>query len=283
MVAKSTTMKNDVKQTAKKVEYSPLVEALVRVGYGVRGLIYFLIGLLALKVALGKGGQLASQQEAIASIGKSTLGMLLLWVVLLGLISYALWGVIRAVLDPLHKGHDLKGLMERAGFLVSAFGYAILIVPTLNYITGKAQSGSGSQNAIAKIISMPIGRWVIGIVGLAVIAGGCYQIYLGIKSHFDRQFQIYDMTKEQAKVAINVARYGTAARGVVFAVMGGLLVLAAYNANPNQQVGMDSALEAVLELPYGSWLLAVIAVGLIAFGIYSFMSALWFRIKHQEA
>jgi hypothetical protein len=274
-------IKAEVKKAGKKAEFSPLMEALTRIGYGTRGLIYIIMGLLAVQVALGKGGALASPLGTIAKIGKQPGGMILLWVVLLGLISYSLWGVVRAVFDPLHKGNDMKGLIARGGFLVSAFGYAILILPTYGYITGKslASSGSQSQKMITTIMAMPWGRWAIGIIGLAALAAGLYQIYLGFKAGFDRQFETYALTPEQVKLATDVGRFGTAARGVVLTLVGGLIVLAAYRANPSQPIGMDAALATLLHQPYGIWLLGVVAVGLIAFGCYSMLSAFWFRLK----
>ncbi len=273
--------KTNVKRAAKKAEYSPLMEGLTRLGYGVRGLIYVVIGLLALQLVIGQGGTLASPQKAIGAIGNQPAGRILLWVILIGLISYALWGVVRAVFDPLHKGHDLKGAMMRVGFLVSALGYSILIPTTYGYITGSPNSASGSQSHsfISTIMAMPWGRWVIGIIGIGVIAVGIYHIYQGIKENFDRQFQVYALTRDEAKLATNVARFGTVSRGVVFAIIGVLISLAAYQANPNQPVGMDAALAFLLKLPYGIWLLGIIAIGLIAFGFYSLLSALWFRLK----
>jgi hypothetical protein len=255
------------------------METLTRLGYVVRGLIYITIGLLALNVVLGKGGSLATPQAAIAAIGKQPAGMILLLVVLVGIIAYTLWGVIRAVFDPLGKGHDAKGILARFGFLVSAFGYAILIWPTYGYIIGKSQTASGSQTQkfIGTIMAMPWGRWAIGILGLGVLAGGLYQVYLGMKADFDRQFQTYAMNREEVKMATDVGRFGTSARGVVFALIGFLIVLAAYQANPSQPIGMDTALATLMHQPYGVWLLGVIAVGLVAFGLYSAMCGFWFR------
>jgi hypothetical protein len=268
---------------AQKMANSPLMETLTRIGYGARGLIYITMGLLAVQVALGKGGALASPQGAIAAIGKQPAGLVLLWVILVGIIAYALWGVVRAVFDPLDKGHDLKGLLARLGFLVSAFGYAILVWPTYGYITGASQTANGSQTQklIATVMAMPWGRWAIGILGLAVLAGGLYQIYLGVKADFDRQFQTYALNREEIKLTTDVGRFGTSARGVVFALVGVLITLAAYQANPSQPVGMDTALSTLMHQPYGVWLLAVVAVGLIAFGFYSMLSAIWFRFKRQ--
>ncbi len=277
----SKVNKAGVERAAQQATYSPLMEALTRFGYGVRGLIYVVMGLLALQVTLGKGGALASPQGAIATIGKQPAGKILLWVVLVGLISYALWGVVRAVMDPLHKGHDPKGLLARFGFLTSAFGYAILILPTYGYITGasKTANGSGNQNFIAKIMAMPWGRPVIGILGLIVLVGGLYQIYLGFSAGFERQFQTYALTPKEVKLVTDVGRFGTSARGVVLALVGILISLAAYRANPSQKVGMDTALATLLNQPYGIWLLGVVAVGLIAFGVYSVLYAFWFRLR----
>jgi len=274
-------IKAEVKNAGKKAAFSPLMEALTRLGYGVRGLIYVTMGLLAVQVALGNGGALASPLGAIAEIGKQPAGMILLWVVLLGLVSYTLWGVVRALLDPLHKGNDMKGLMERGGFLVSAFGYAIMILPTFGYITGSslASSGSQTQKLITSIMVAPWGRWAIGIIGLAVLAGGLYQIYLGFKAGFERQFQTYALSAKEVKLVTDIGRFGTVARGVVLAVVGGLISFGAYRANPSQPIGMDAALATLLHQPYGIWLLGIVAVGLIAFGFYSMLSAIWFRLK----
>lgn len=282
----SNVIKTEVKSAAKKAAYNPLMEGLTRIGYAVRGLIYVMMGLLALNVALGKGGTPASQQGAIQAIGRQPAGLVLLWIILIGLASYALWGVIRAVLDPLHKGHDMKGLMARAGYLFSAAGYAILIPSTFGYIAGSSttsSSGSKSQGPMASIMATPWGPYALGLIGIAVIASGLYQVYQGINSSFDKQFEAYTMTPQQVKWAIQLGRFGTATRGLIFAVVGILLCVAAYQTNPSQPVGLDAALSAILHQPYGIWLLGIVAVGLVAFGAYSMMSAVWFRLKRENA
>jgi Domain of Unknown Function (DUF1206) len=278
----SANIKADVKRAGQKAVFSPVIEALTRVGYGARGLIYFTMGLLALNVSLGKGSGTTDQQGAISAIGRQPLGLILLWAILLGLVSYALWGVIRAVFDPLHKGNDLKGLVTRAVFLFSAASYAILVLPTYGFIRGAGQtvqSGTQTQLSLASIMSKPWGPWAIGIVGLAVIAAGLYQVYQGINASFDRQFKTYAMTAQEVKLATQLGRFGTATRGLIIAVIGVLLVLAAYHSNSSQAIGFDPALTALRNQPYGIWLLGIVAFGLMAFGIYSMLSAAWFRLK----
>jgi hypothetical protein len=287
-MARTKTLKGSVnnakaegKQAAKKAAYSPTMDRLARLGYAVKGLIYIIIGLLAIQSALGKNSTPADQLGAIAAISKLPYGMLALWIVLVGLISYSLWGLIRAFLDPFHKGNDTKGLLIRGGYLVSAVTYASFILPTYELITG---AGGGSQSHqtvkfVAAIMSTTWGRVGVGILGLAVVAGGFYQIYLGITSNFDKQFKPYALNPQQLKIAKQLGRYGTIARGVVFALVGFFLCLAAFYANPSTAKGFNGALNFLARQPYGLWLLGIIALGLIAFGIYSVMSAAWFKLK----
>lgn len=273
---------DEVKRTAKKAAYSPLMETLTRLGYASRGLIYVMMGILALDVALGKSSSPANPQNAIEAIGRQPAGLVLLWLVLIGLVSYALWGVIRAVLDPLQKGDDLKGLIVRAGFLISAASYAFLILPTYGYISGAGKPGQGAastQKLMASIMSTPLGHWLIVLAGAAVIAVGIYHIYSGFNASFDKQFSTYAMTAQEVRVAIQLGRFGTAARGVVFALVGYLLFQAGMQSNSSQPVSFDAALASLLHQPYGVYLLAVVAIGLVAFGIYSMLTAVWFRPK----
>ena len=273
-----------VKKASNKAAYSPLMETLARLGYGVRGLIYIMMGFLALKVTLGSGGSPTDMNGAIAALGKQPGGLIFLVVILIGLICYSLWGVVRAVFDPLHKGTDMKGLIARGGFLFSAASYGLLIPGTYNLITGaagSAGSGASTRQAMTKVMASPVGHWIIDLIGLAVIGGGIQQILMGFNNSFDKQFETYAMTPGEIKLATQLGRFGTATRGVIFALLGGLMCLAAYKSNPNQAIGLDSVLKEILGFPLGIWILGIVAVGLIAFGIYSMLSAAWFRLKRQ--
>jgi len=274
-------IKAEVKKASQKVAYSRLMETLARLGYGVRGLLYIMIGFLALQVALGKGGAPTDMKGAIAAISKQPGGLVFLWVILIGLVSYSLWGVVRAVFDPLQKGHDTKGLLARGGFLFSAASYALLIPGTYGLIsgTGSAASSGATQQSMTKIMSSPLGHWAIGLIGLAVIAGGVHQIIEGFNNSFDKQFQTYAMNAQEVKIATQLGRFGTATRGFIFALIGVLMCLAVYQSSSNQIIGIDTVLKTILSQPFGIWLLGIVAAGLIAFGIYSMLSAAWFRLK----
>jgi hypothetical protein len=278
-----------VRETSKKVAdeaaFSPFVEVMARLGYGARGLIYFIMGVLAVQFAVGAGGAAADQQGAIAVIGKQPFGRVLLWITLVGLISYALWGLVRAILDPLHKGHDMKGIMERVGFMFSAISYGILIFPTYAMITGGAKQvhngaqGEKTQAYVSKILQMPMGRWAVGIVGIIVVGVGLLQIYQGIRTHFDSQIHLRSLSQRTLMWVKRLGRFGTVARGIIFALIGIFLALAAYHTNPGQAKGFDGALMSLMHQPYGPYLMGLVAFGLAAMGVYSFFIALWLRLN----
>jgi hypothetical protein len=271
---------NTVKQTARQAAFSPMMENLARVGYAVRGVIYFTMGLLAVDVTLGKRGAPADQTGAIAEIGRQPAGELLLWIILVGLVSYALWGVVRAVFDPLHKGKDTKGMVTRVGYLASAVSYAALVVPTYGLIRGTRSAGAGGAGLpMASLMAKPWGPWLVGLLGLILIGAGVAQIIQGFKATFDRQFDPYAMSAEQRKWAVQLGRFGTATRGVILGIIGGLLVLATFHAASIRQVGILAAFSTLMQQPFGIWLLGIVALGLMAFGVYSIENAVWFRLK----
>ena len=272
------------KRTAKQAAYSPTMERLARLGYGIKGLIYITMGLLAIQGALGKAKTPADQFGAISTFSKLPFAHVLLWIVLIGLVSYALWGVIRAVLDPFHKGTDLEGLLARGGYLISAATYASFVLPTYHLISG-GRSGSSTNlpKLVSQVMSVPMGRYLVGAIGLAAIAAGLYQVYMGFEAKFEKQFKTYALTADQYKLAIQIGRFGTIARGIVFAIVGFFFFLAAYYANPARAQGVNGALDYLAKQPYGLWLMGIVAVGLIAFGIYSLMTAAWFRFPRQPS
>jgi Domain of Unknown Function (DUF1206) len=278
-------IKKNGKKAAHNAAFNPIVEIMARLGYGACGLIYFVMGLLAILFAFGNGGKTADQQGAISTIGRQPEGRLLLWLVLIGLVCYSLWGLIRAVLNPLHNGHDKKGAAERVGYLFSAIAYASLVLPTYALIAGGARpaqngaQGAQTQHYVAKLLTLPWGQWLVGIAGMLVILVGIYQVYQGIKPDFERQLHLVKLTSSQLKWVKRLGRFGIIARGIIFVLVGIFLIVAAYTANSSQAKGFDGVLMSLMHQPYGRWLMGSIALGLIAMGIYSLFVALFFRLR----
>ncbi len=273
------------KRAAKKVARSTLVERLSRLGYAVRGLLYGLVGVLAASLVLVGQGKLTDRQGAIATLGTQPLGKFLLILIAAGLAGYAVWGIIRAVFDPLNKGTDAKGIIARLGFLVSGLSYAALEIPTIRLLMNLPGGASGGgeaasqQRAVGAILTKPWGPWVVGLIGLVIIGAGVSQILQGWQSKFDMRFDSYSMNASQRRWATRLGRFGYIARGIVFDIIGFFLFQAALYSDPSRARGIDGALAALLQQPYGKLLLGVVAFGLIAFGLYSMLGAAWFRFK----
>jgi len=277
-------LKNGGKKVTHDATTSPFMEGLERLGYVVRGLVYGVIGLLALQVVVGGGGKLTDTQGAIGALSKTPLGNILLYVILAGLLGYGLWGLVRAVVDPQRKGKDTKGIAQRVGFAVSGISYLALALATFNLIRGTSVAQNSAQTdqiqqTAGSILSKPWGVWVVGFVALIIIGIGLLQIYQGVRRDFDQQFKPYALNSNQQKWISRLGRFGAAARGLVFTLIGVFLFLAAYHKDPSLAKGIDGVLASILHQPFGPWLLGIVALGLIAFGIYSALSGFWLRLK----
>jgi hypothetical protein len=284
MGANVDAAKGKVKQEASEVTHNRWVEGLARFGYVVRGLLYIVVGILAVQVALGMGGEATDKRGAIEVIGAQPFGKFLLVIMLVGLIGYSLWGLIRAFLDPLKRGTDPKGLAQRVGYVVSAFAYGSLIAPTFAYIQGGGQGGSsqGSQDITAKLLSVPFGQWLVAILGVVGMIGGLGQMWMAVTADFEKDLKTGEMSANEVKWAVRVGRLGSAARGVVFTMLGFFILQAALRYDPKQAQGLDGALRTIAQQPYGPWLLAIVALGLVSFGIYSVLCARWIQITKPE-
>lgn len=270
----------NTKRNARKAAANPWTERLMRFGHIVRGVIYIIPGILALQLATGSGGAAVNLTSAIQVIGQQPNGKALLALVAIGLVGYSIWGIVRALFDPFHEGDDAEGLLIRIGYIVSALGYATLLVATLQYMMGTGTSGSNPQDWTAKLMGQPYGRVLVGGIGLAwTIGGGLRQIYDGYTAGFKKNLQTSQMTADERKWAIDLGRFGIIARGVVFTIMGLFLVQAAVFANPGAAKGLDGALLELVRQPYGPLLLAIVALGLISFGVYSIISARWMKVR----
>jgi hypothetical protein len=276
---------NKIKKESNTLAFNPITENLTRLGYGTRGMIYGTIGVLALMIALGLSGSLKDQQGVLASIGQQLTGRILLGIVIIGLVGYSIWGFIRTFFDPLHKGKKLWGLFERTGYLCSAMAYAGLILPTYHLIFGMsnaAQNGAQGvqiRNIIDTIFSFPFGKWIVGIIGVIILASGFFQAYQGLRRKFDQHSKPIGLTSKQVKIVKMIGRFGIIGRALVFVLLGVFFISAAYHANSAVAEGFDGALLILLHQPYGHWLLGIVALSLIAFGCYSLINALWFKFE----
>ena len=271
---------DQAEQAVRSAARNPWVERLARFGYAARGVVYALIGLLAIQAAFGGRGaieQQATPEGALQRIAEQS--RLLLVLVAIGLAGYALWRFVQAILDPENKGSDAKGLVKRGAMLASGIVYAGLALLAARMVSGTGQaSGGGSQGTAAGLMDKPFGRWLVVLAGIAVIGSALYHIYEAYTKRFRRRLKLEEMDANEERLATRTGQVGLAARGIAFLVSGWFLVQAGLQYDPNEARGLGGALASLASQPYGPWLLGIVALGLVAYGAYSFLQARYRKI-----
>ena len=262
-------------------EAGPWVERLARLGYAAKGVVYLIIGGIAARAAFGSGEQVQGSQGALRAILEQPFGRFLLALVALGLAGYALWRFVQAALDPEADGPDGSGAAKRAGWAISGLIHAGLALAAARLVMGNGGSGGGDSTDrwTATLMRQPAGRWLVAAVGLGILAYGIYALYRAYAVKLDRRLDLSRMSPEARTWAVRSGRAGIAARGVVFAVMGFFLLRAAMNYDPSQARGLEGALQALQGSSYGPWILALVALGLVGYGIYQLVEARYRRIS----
>ena len=255
---------------------TPGFEWLARSGFAARGVIYGIIGLLAIKLALGHGGKTVNQQGALRTIAHQPFGKVLLILVAIGLGGYSLWRLVRAALGHGPEGSD-KGF-ERVAALGSGIVYAVLCVVAVTILRGSSGSSHNPKSTTAGVLGWPAGPWLVGIAGLVLIGIGLFQGYRGLSHEFLKDSKTEQMSRTMRRWFELIGTVGHLARMVVFGLVGVFLIKAAVDYNSSKAVGLDGALAKLAHASYGPLALGCVAAGLIAFGLYSLTDARYRRI-----
>ena len=254
----------------KLKEAKPWVRRFGRFGYMAKGIVYGMIGVLAALAAFGPGGETTGTSGALQSIAELPFGELVLWIVGIGLIGYILWDFIKAIKDPENEGKDAKGLVKRTGYFISGIIYANLAIGAIKLAshTGNAGGGDSEKTISGKILEQPFGVWLVGIIGIIIIGYGLYELYSGVKERFMKKFKTNEMNDKERKVARVSGKIGLIARGLVLSMVGFFFIRTAHTHNPEESKGLGGALSELASQPFGQFLLALVAVGLVLYGIY---------------
>lgn len=252
---------------------------MAQFGLTARGLLYSVVGVLAVQLAFGGGGgQEASQQGALQSIAsQGTWGTVLVGLMGIGLVGYALWRLTQFFIE---KGddedNDTKKWVTRVSYIVRAVVYAALSVLAFRIAFGSGGGGGGgSQQTITGQVmrDAPAGRWLVGLVGLIIIGVGCYQAYQAFSQDFMEELQTHRMNVTERTWMRRLGVLGHSARAIVFGLIGLFIIQAAVQFDPQESVGLDGALQSLASQPAGPWLLGLTALGLFAFGVYTIVRA----------
>ncbi|PSN19795.1 hypothetical protein C7271_05485 [filamentous cyanobacterium CCP5] len=256
------------------------IERLARFGYAAKGVVYVIVGFLAVQAAFNWGGQVEGSTGAFRAIAAQPLGSVMLFIVALGLIGYSVWRFVEAIRDPEHNDGGVGAFGRRLSYAVSGLIYLGLEIGAMAIVFGRSSSdsGSGSEGA-STLMAQPFGQWLVGLVGVAIVAYGFYCFYKGITTKFRQKMKIYEMSPTEANWATRIGRLGLIAKGVVSVITGYFFIQAAKTANPGQARTTEGALQTIQQQPYGAYLMGIVALGLVAYGIHMILQARYRRIS----
>jgi hypothetical protein len=254
------------------------IEKGARFGHFTKGVLYGLIGALALQVAIGAGGRVAGGEEAARFVGHQPFGQVLLILIAVGLFGYAAWRLIESIKDSEHKGSDGRGLAQRAGAFASGVANGALGVVILQMALGQSKGGDGGNTWVAMLLAQPFGPALVGAIGAAIVITGVVQFYQAYSKKFLEMFRWHTMSAKERRWITRMGQVGYSARGVVFPIIGVSLLRAALDRNASQTRGVREALLEIAHSTAGQVLLGLVAVGFLAFGLFMVASA---RYRHM--
>ena len=255
------------------------MRALARVGFGAKGVVYLIVGGLAMQ------GAASDQQGALTEIASQPFGRVLLGLVALGLAAYAAWRFVSGAIDPHDEtDDDAKGTAKRVGYVASGVVYAALAVEAARMTigggggsgaggSGAGGSGDGAQHWTGKLLEMDFGPVLVGLVALGVAVGAAYQLKQAITADFRENFLLAEMSPREDTWATRAGRLGHAARAVVYGLIAWFLARAALAGDEDRAGGLGKALETLQSQPWGSWMLVAAGLGLVCYGLYCFVVA----------
>lgn len=257
-----------------------MLEPLARLGYASKAFIYALIGILAAAAAISRGGAVTDTSGALKVILSRPFGNTVLFVLAAGLCGYALWRLLDAIFDPDGHGTDVGGLVSRIGSVVRGLIYGGLGVEAFRLAWGlRGSDGDAARLWAARVMDLPFGAWLIGIVGLIVGAYGMSQIVAAAKEKVAKQIDISSIPNALRTPVLMVSRFGVAARATIIVVVGIFLVRAALQNDPSEAQGTRESMIELAGVFDGRWLLGAIALGLMAYSVDQALHARCRRIR----
>ena len=283
LMASTHSAAQQARDATERTAANPELELLERAGYVARGVLYAVMGALALGLALGIGGRATDPSGSLVLITQNGAGKLLLLGVVVGLAAYACWGFVRAIFDPLGRGHDAHGIADRLGFAWSGIAYTSIVLFALRLLAGNSESHRDStQTTIASVLTLPAGKWVAVGLGLVALAAGAGQFVEAYKATFRKDLKRSEMNPAERVIVDNLGRMGMFARGVTFTLVGWFVIQGGLSQDASKVHGYAGAFVFLLGQPFGHILLAIVAFGFIALGLHSFACARWIRLLGSQ-
>ncbi len=260
----------DATRATHEANENPVVEWGARLGFAIVGILHLLIAYIAVKVAWGIGGgsKEANQSGALQTVADSTTGPFLLWIGVVGFLLLAFWNITEGFVRRQDKG-DLVKLVAK-GVMYLFFAWTTFKIVALGQNSNSKQQ---TQDFTASLMGNAVGRLLVGAIGLVVVGVALYFVYKGWTKRF-----LQELSGHPGQWAVRAGQVGYVAKGVALVVVGYFFLYAAVTTDPGKSQGLDGALKTFKDAPAGPYVLTLVALGIAAFGLYSFARARYARL-----
>jgi len=265
-----------VESFGSRVRHDSWLDRGIRFGFVVYGLVHLMVAWLALQLAFGDHSGHANSTGALTKLAHTTFGGVLVWLVALGMLVLVLWRLLDAAVGHQEESDGGKRTRKRLVSLGKAVIYGAVSLSAFRIATSSSHSskkGGGTDDTTATIMQWPGGQLIVGLIGLAIIAYGANLVRRAWTEKFREHLDAEGQSGEAGRAYVKFGKAGYTAKGVAFAVIGGLFVYAAVTHDAKKSGGLDVALHKVLQQPFGQWLLALIAIGIACYGLFCFARA----------
>ena len=243
------------------------MEQLARLGYASKAVIYGIVGVLAILTVFNEGGRITDTSGALRVVLTQPFGRALLLVLAIGLCGYAAWRILDAVVDPDGHGRDARGLTARAGNAVRGAVYGALGIEAFRLFRGLRASTAGAETWTARALDLPLGEFVVGIIGGTIAVYGLFELVESIRGTTHRKVEWSVFAPDVRAVIQRIARFGVGVRAAIIVTLGVFLMRAAITHDPTEAAGTRESVIRLGSAIEGRWLLAVIAAGLLAYAV----------------
>jgi uncharacterized membrane protein YuzA (DUF378 family) len=283
-------MSNQSLGSAGSNDTAKWIEILARFGYAAKGIIYALVGILAIQAAFNWGGRVTGSTGAFETIANQPFGKVMLFLIAVGLVGYVIWRLVAAIFDPEHNEDGAKSILRRLSYAVSGLIYGSLAFAAFRIVfssgssSGSSSGGGGgsSSEQTATLLSQPFGRWLVGLVAAGAVAHGFFCIYRGVKIKFRKKLKLHEMSSTAQTWVVRIGRFGLICKGIVSVIVGYFFAQAARSSDASEAKTTAGALQAIQQQPFGSVLMGIIAFGMLAYGIHLLVQSRYRRISPEQ-
>jgi hypothetical protein len=263
-------------------KYEKIARMLARYGCVSIGTVYILLGSMAILSLFGRAEDDADEERALDYLLEYTLGEILVWVVLIGMVGYIIWRIFEAITDPYDFGNDLKGIAKRVGIGLTSVGYGLIAFSAWDVLNGGGDDSEQEQQLmIARVLAWQVGPWLIGAVGVMTGIVGLFQFRFVATGAYKKWLRLEELSDTVKRIIQTLAWAGYLARGVILMVLGYFLLYGAIKKEPEEVGDTDTAFDFIGGGIVGDSAFFLVALGTVSYGIFMYVFSMRYKFERE--